>query len=432
MFQCLLTHTPLLYFTQSLWRDEAFSVLVAERPLSFFLSKLTFEPPVYYILLHFWMKIFGNSEIAVRALSLAAFALSTYVVIIWAEKLFKKHFLSWLLPLLFFFNPMLLYYAFEVRAYAWYVLFAVLSMYTYWEKKWLWYVISTTLGFYTHTYFIFVPIVQLLHWRIVAKKKALRPFIMSFVFMIPWLGKIVLEATRLRESWYYPVNFNLVKSVLGNMFLGYEGTPWYLWRYTAYLSLVLSALFLFALRSKTTRRRNTLFFLMVTLPLAVVIGLSFIKPLFVNRYLIPVTIAEVFLLAFAIEAMRAKIFQTTFAIFCLLFTVLFNVWYPREHAKLNIRSTVMEVNMLRDNDDVVFTDSPLVFFETIYYSNDRKKVFLYNPGGSAFPWYVGDAIVSPSQMTADFPLYPVRAFVIHQDGRYDIAYRAQSQNHESK
>ncbi len=445
MLNWLLTHTPLLYFTQSLWRDEAFSILAAERPISFFFTRLTFEPPVYYILLHFWMKIFGSSEIATRSLSFLAFVIATLVVIKWSEKLFKKHFLSWLLPFLFFFNPMLLYYAFEVRAYAWYVLFAVLSMYTYLEKKWLWYILTTTLGFYTHTYFIFVPLVEAIHWFITRNFKmetsklkfflrepVVRSLLAVGLLISPWIIKIVTEFGRLKSSWYYPVNFSLVKSVLGNMFLGYEGTPWYLWRYTAYLSLVLLALFLFALRPKTTRRRNILFFLMVVIPLTLVIGISFIKPLFVNRYLIPVTIAEIFLLAFAIETMRPKVFQTLFAIFCFLFIVSFNVWYPKEHTKLNIRSTIMEVNMLRDSDDVVFADSPLIFFETIYYSNDRKKVFLYNPSGSPFPWYVGDAIVSPSQITGDLPSYPIRAFVIHQDGRYDIAYRAPSQNHETE
>src|SRR3990167_9231938 len=90
MLSWLLTHSPLLDFTQSLWRDEAFSILAAQRPISFFFNNLTFEPPVYYILLHMWMKMFGQSEIAARSLSPVAFALATYIVIAWAEKLFRS------------------------------------------------------------------------------------------------------------------------------------------------------------------------------------------------------------------------------------------------------------------------------------------------------------------------------------------------------
>src|SRR4030042_5796113 len=136
MIQFLLQHTPLLYFTQSVWRDEAFSVLMALRPVSFIVSHGSFEPPFYYLLLHFWIKLFGQSEIALRSLSLVAFAGATGIVLSWSEKLFRKHWLSWWLPLFFFFNPMLLYYGMEGRTYGWDILFATLSLLAYPQRKW--------------------------------------------------------------------------------------------------------------------------------------------------------------------------------------------------------------------------------------------------------------------------------------------------------
>ena len=135
MFSWLIQHSPLFYLTQSLWRDEAFSILAAQRPLSFIFNNLGVEPPIYYVILHFWIKLFGSGEIAVRSLSFLGFALATVVVIFWAEKLFHKHFLSWYLPVFFFINPMLLYYAFEIRMYGWFMFFAVLSLYGYSEKN---------------------------------------------------------------------------------------------------------------------------------------------------------------------------------------------------------------------------------------------------------------------------------------------------------
>ena len=420
MFNWLLAHTPLLYFTQSLWRDEAFSVLVAQKPIQFLFTKLTFEPPVYYLLLHFWMKIFGSSEIAIRSLSLLGFTLATCVVIVWAEKLFKKHFLSWVLPLFFFLNPMLLYYAFEVRTYAWFTFFT--TMYMYMEKKWTGFAVASVLGFYTHTYFIFVSVVTGLHYLITLKKRKkffsqqpTKSFIAIFLLIAPWLIKIAMEMGRLKSSWYSPVDFHLVKSVLGNMFIGYEGTPWYLWNYTAILSVILVSLFLLA--------RNLFFILMATVPLAIVLGVSLFKPLFVNRYLIPVTVAEVFLVALAIARIKPKIFQIAITSLFLLALLLFNSWYPKEHQKLNIRATIMEVNTLMDQDDVILAQSPLIFFESIYYSKDPSRVFLYNPDNSPFPWYVGDAIVSQSQITRDLPSYPIRAYLIYENGSYDMAYQ---------
>lgn len=89
MFAWILTHSPFLYITQSLWRDEVYSIFMAAKPIQFFVSHLSFEPPFYYLLLHFWMKLFGMSEIAGRMLSFVAFAGATVIVIFWAEKLFE-------------------------------------------------------------------------------------------------------------------------------------------------------------------------------------------------------------------------------------------------------------------------------------------------------------------------------------------------------
>lgn len=423
MWNWIVSHSPLFYLTQSVWRDEAFSILAAQRPLAFIFNNLGVEPPLYYILLHFWMKVFGSSEIAVRSLSFLGFALATTVVIFWAEKLFKKHFLSWYLPIFFFFNPMLLYYAFEIRTYGWFLFFAVLALYGYREKKWWIMTIGNVLGFYTHTYMIFVPIAQGIHWLASKRKnQAFQSFLVSAMLMAPWFFRIAKEAGKLKHMWYFPVDLHLMQSVLGNMFVGYEGTPWFLWGFTAYLSLGLLALFLYSLKSKMTRSRNLYFLSMTLLPLAIVIGVSFFKPLFVNRYLIPVTITEIFLVAFAIEAIPNHLVQKLFALCTLLFALGFNVWYPSEHAKVNIRKTLMEVNALRKNSDIIVAASPLVFFESIYYSKSPDRVFLYNPGNIAFPSYVGDALVTPARMIRDFPTYPTRAFLIHEDATFEITY----------
>lgn len=436
MLNFLLNHSPLLYFVQSLWRDEAFSILVAEKPLSAIIGKVGLEPPLYYFLLHFWIKLFGESEIAARSLSLLGLSLATIVIIVWAEKLFKKHWLSWFLPLLFFFNPMLLYYGFEIRAYSWYLFFALLSMYGYLEKKWLWFILGGVLGFYTHSYLIFVLVPIGLHWLVTGELTKLRhfktftnnPFVQSAlvitVLIAPWFKVVASEMTKLRQSWYFPVDFLTIKSALGNMFLGYEGTPWYLWSYTSLLSLVLLGFFVYAMKQISTRKRNLFFLLVALVPLAAVIGVSFFKPLFVNRYLLPVTAAEVFLLALALEAIRNKTIQGLLALTFIAFELGFNFWYPSQHPKVDTRTTMREVNTLKSSADLIYAESPLVFFETLYYSGNRQQVFLYNPRGGIFPWYVGDTVFSPAQMADELPNYPQRAFIVRENGSFDVAYRA--------
>ena len=54
-----------------LWLDEALSVNIARLPVSDLLEALWHDghPPLYYLLLHYWMEVVGESDVAVRALS---------------------------------------------------------------------------------------------------------------------------------------------------------------------------------------------------------------------------------------------------------------------------------------------------------------------------------------------------------------------------
>lgn len=426
MFAWLLIHSPLLYLTQSLWRDEVYSLFVAAKPISFFVTHLTFEPPLYYLLLHFWIQLFGMSEISGRSLSLVAFAGATVVVIFWAEKLFNKHWLSWWLPLFFFFNPMLLYYGMELRTYGWYIFFATLSLFAYSQKKWTLWIVATLLGFYTHTFLVIVPIAQAAHFMLTRQKSkpAVRAFFICIAGISPWVVKIALQLSQLKSSWYFPVNLNLVTSVLGNLFVGYEGTPWYMWGFTKILSLCILFASYLAIRSKQTRAAAGIFISQIYIPLTLVVGVSFMKPLYVNRYMIAVTIAQVFVVALAIYSIKNTAVQKIAAVLSFLFILSFNLWYPDKHAKTDIRSTLAHVNMLKTQTDVIIADNPLIMFETMYYAGAGSRVYLYNPYHNVFPVWVGEGLVSDHQMIDTYPPYPIRAFLIHQNGTFDLVYNS--------
>lgn len=53
-----------------LWLDEALSVNIAALPVSQIPEALRHDgsPPLYYVVLHYWMDLFGSGTIAVRAL----------------------------------------------------------------------------------------------------------------------------------------------------------------------------------------------------------------------------------------------------------------------------------------------------------------------------------------------------------------------------
>jgi len=432
MFSFLLHHSPLIYFTQPFWRDEAYSVLFAGQSVWKIVTAQTMESPVYYILLHFWIKIFGQSEIAVRSLSLLGFTLTGVLVIYLAEHLFEKQRASWFVPLLFFLNPFFLYYAFEARAYGWYMLSAITVFYAYLKKNWRLFTVASIFGIYTHLYMVFVPFVCFIHTLIYERKKlfslkhSLHPILLSsFITGIaasPLLISTIQLSTKLKNSWYYPVDFQLITSVLGNMFIGYDGTPGYLWIPMKYFSIILFVFFYFASKQKKDRKNSVFFLLIIFIPLTVIIGISFLKPLFVNRYLLPVVFGEIFLIGYAISHIRSSILQTVCIGFFIIGSIFFDTWYPPLRLKQDYRTPMKEINNLMGPKDVIFADDPLILFETTYYAKNRASVYFYDPSGNAFPWYIGDAIVDTTHIVKNYPLYPNRAFVLHRDGTYTMEY----------
>src|SRR5271165_3074750 len=68
----LAVAVALRFWTRSdLWLDEALTVDIARRPLSQLPALLRHDgaPPLYYVMLHFWMKAFGQSNLGTRSLS---------------------------------------------------------------------------------------------------------------------------------------------------------------------------------------------------------------------------------------------------------------------------------------------------------------------------------------------------------------------------
>src|SRR3954468_13650460 len=66
------------------WIDEGLSVGIADRPLGDIPEALRKDgsPPLYYMLLHFWLNLAGSSEAGVRSLSLL-FALLAIPIAFW-------------------------------------------------------------------------------------------------------------------------------------------------------------------------------------------------------------------------------------------------------------------------------------------------------------------------------------------------------------
>lgn len=424
MIAWLITKTPLFYLWQPLWRDEAFSVLLSQNsPLPIIrLTAADFNPPLYYLMLHFYMSFFGSGEITIRWLSFTAHLLTVWVAVCLARKfLFPKNRLFLVLTaLLVFFNPMLLYYAFEARMYSWLTLFASLSLYFFLTKQSLPYIIFSTLGLYTQPFMAFVLLSQFIYCLLVEKlaawQKRLRDFLLSALFFFPWLLVIVNRLRTASDTWFYPVDGQLVKSVLGNLYLGYEGTPGYFWTITGWLSLVFMILIIFSFRLKKSPQK--LLFISLFLPLILVIGISFLKPIFVNRYLIFTVLPLILLLVIGIGQIRSRFRRLLTAGFFFLLTFSFNFWFVPAHLKTDFKKTMVDIDKQFQPEDHLISRTPLSLFEMTYYAK-KQKVFLYNPENRVIPQYVGRAIIADEMILKELPVSG-RTFLINDDASYEI------------
>jgi len=161
----------LLVFAASkpFWHDEIFTLNIAQTggPLAIYRALLSNigdnNPPLFFVITHYFLKVFGPSEIGLRLPSILS-SIGT----IWIFHLIVRRYVTvWVtvFTLVLFAFSHLHYFAAEVRTYAWMILLGMLSLYAwlkYDETHKIWF--SVYLGFsflaeiYSHFYGVLIPV----------------------------------------------------------------------------------------------------------------------------------------------------------------------------------------------------------------------------------------------------------------------------------
>jgi mannosyltransferase len=113
-----------------LWLDEALTVNIAHLPISEIPAALKRDgaPPLYYFLLHYWMLIFGSSDIATRSLS-ALFGLLCIPFVYLGAKLMWGKKAGYIAATLYSVSPFSIEYSTSVRMYSLVMLEAAIGIY---------------------------------------------------------------------------------------------------------------------------------------------------------------------------------------------------------------------------------------------------------------------------------------------------------------
>lgn len=427
----LFTKTPLLFLVQSFWRDEAFTYLLAKQNILniITITAKDFNPPLYYFLVHFWMKIFGPSEISLRTISLILFWLTIYVLYMILRDIFNIPFKKIIMYLfLAVLNPLLLYYAFEARMYTMLAFFAALSSYAFLTKRKKLFLLSTVLGLYTHYFMIFVSIMQIGWYLILHRKrrnrKELFHYLTPILFFLPWL-LIVIKAKGMGADsfWIEKPSLATFIQLPGIIFTGFENGLRFYHKEIARVSLGLLVLLGYgfvSLRKHVQPKKTYLLYIVlwgIGLPFLIAL-ISLIKPMFLPRYLIFSTIG-LLLLVFSVLEHTPKLSRIIIYLLLIGVSVNFHIQQVKDRKKSDLRRIIREIKYLAGPNDVMYVINELDYFPAQYYF-DENRVYVYGKTYEAIPNYVGKALISKSKFATTLPIYPNKAFILTSDSRYEI------------
>jgi len=202
----------------SLWIDEGISIGIASHRLTEIPGLLARDgsPPLYYLLLHGWMALFGTSETATHALSLAI-ALATIPVALWAGwSLFGRR-VGWIFAALVAVSPYLAFFATETRMYALVVLLALvatasfLHVFAFGRRGYLApFAVALALVLYTHSWGLWLVVglaVALVPCAVAAadRRRLLTDAALGFgaagLAYLPWLPTLAYQRAHTGAPW---------------------------------------------------------------------------------------------------------------------------------------------------------------------------------------------------------------------------------------
>lgn len=150
------------------WFDEIITWEIASHPLRDMWTYLAVEnhPPLHYFIIHAWMRVFGQGEIAVKLSSVLAGLLGIWVTGIMGKRLFGPRTGLWAAGITAL-STFHIFFSAEARMYPWLYLFGAISLWMWWEmthksdQKYRWYwLVSTVAALYTHLGGAFVLVVE--------------------------------------------------------------------------------------------------------------------------------------------------------------------------------------------------------------------------------------------------------------------------------
>jgi 4-amino-4-deoxy-L-arabinose transferase-like glycosyltransferase len=208
--------------SRPIWYDEAFALLFSEKGVGAMLygtlaptgaGSADIHPLAYYTLLWLWMKVFGESLVATRLLSIIAGLISVYLVYLIACEALPDAKTACLSMLFAALAPFQIHYSQEIRMYSFLTMWLLLATYAYQRGSktgnghwWILFTVSAALAQYTHNLAAFylvslalLPILQK-NWRTV--RAVTLAGVGALILYTPWAIQLPAQFSKVQSAYW--------------------------------------------------------------------------------------------------------------------------------------------------------------------------------------------------------------------------------------
>ncbi|MBL7894235.1 MAG: glycosyltransferase family 39 protein [Bacteroidia bacterium] len=374
--------------------DEPFTIYHAQFGIKDLVDSLNGynNPPLYEMILHYWIKLFGISPLSVRFLPMLFASFSAIALYFFCLKYFSKR-TALISSLLLTFSSLLIQYSHTTRVYSLFLLLTVLSMHYYLEVinattkrkfKIVIFIAVSTLLIYAHYFGVIVLFIQFVHC-LVFFRRGLKPFLLTGIIITAlYIPQILTVYSRMMVSvsegtWVLPPSG--IES-LYNMLWAFCNMP-----IVVVLSLILLLTgIIVSFINKNIKQISPQFGLILlwfVIPFFGMFAISYKVPMYLTRYLIFAIPSFYILVTLSVEVVfKREMFRTsTYGIIILAFASTVDL---NKGNKFPIDKVVNEIIQLKGTNTAVIVkpyDELITSFAYHYNINHFKYIIPGNEYG---------------------------------------------------
>ena len=427
---------------QSIRLDESQSIWVATKSFEqiFQLDAQDVLVPFYEVLLHVWMQFFGSSVLAARSLSFLFFLITLPVLYKLARETSNQR-VAIITITLFSLSPFIMWYSSEARMYSLFAfvttlnhLFFVRMCRSEGKGSKVGYLITTILGLYTHYFFIFLLATQFFYlvWRIVTKQpRSTYVMLVFFIIMVlaglcfaPWFLYFLSmgAASNSQPLIPPPTSYNVFQAFI-NFLFGFQSNSIQSMLVALWPIFVLTFFFIFTKREEKAGESINYFAFATFLPVILIFLGSYLRPIFLTRYLILITPTLFILIAWIFSGYYK---QGSRIVFGGLFLVMFGLLvYQNISTTTPLKEDYAGVSQYLESTasptDIILVSAPFTVYPVEYTYQGNTKIATiplwdrFSQG--AIPTYSHSKLVS--QITSYQSLYSNVFLVLSYNQGYE-------------